>query len=100
MDKPRGPRKIGDLIGRVMAKYGATQSTAQLERERAWKQVADERIRAHTRVGSMRRGTLEILVDSAPLLMELQGFRREELLAKLKQQVEHCEIKALRFTRV
>jgi predicted nucleic acid-binding Zn ribbon protein len=94
-----GPKKIGDLLAAVLARRGYGNATAQLELERTWKLVAGDRIAKQTRVGSFRRGVLEVLVDSAPLLAELDGFRKEELLQALADRVEHSTISSLRFRR-
>ena len=94
-----GPKQIGDLLGRVLARYGCTQTTAQLELERAWNEAAGDRIRTRTRVGSLRRGVLEILVDNSVLLQELESFQKQTLLLKMQQSVQHNKIESLRFRR-
>lgn len=101
MTKPGGgPHKIGDLLGKVLARYGCTQTTAQLELEQVWRQAAGERIHKRTRVGSLRRGTLEILVDNSVLLQELESFQKPTLLSKMQQLLEHNKIENLRFRRL
>ena len=100
MSKPGGPHKIGDVLGKVLARYGCTQTTAQLELEQVWRQVAGERIHPRTRVGSLRRGTLEILVDNSVLLQELESFQKHSLLSKMQQLLEHNKIENLRFRRL
>lgn len=99
MSEGRGPKKIGDILGAVLAKYGCTQTTAQLELETAWQKVADERTRKHTRIGSLRRGVLEILVDNSALLGELESFHKESLLEQLRKIIRHERVTSLRFRR-
>jgi hypothetical protein len=95
----RGPKKIGDLLGRVLAQRGCTQLTAQIELEQCWKTAAGQAVAGRTKVGAMRRGTLEILVDNSALLMELEGFHKQELLERMQGLVKHSGIRSLRFRR-
>lgn len=100
MSDPSGPKKVGDILGKVLARYGYTQTTAQMELEHAWREVAGERVHKRTRVGSLKRGVLEILVDNSTLLQELEGFQRQALLQKMQQTVQHSKIENLRFRRL
>ena len=95
-----GPQKIGNVLARVLARYGYSETTLQLELERAWLRTAGANIHKHTRVGSLRRGVLEILVDNSVLLQELEGFRKRELLDRLSADLQHGSVKALRFRRM
>lgn len=100
-DEPaKGPKKIGDLLGLILAKYGYGQSARRVALEKAWDEVADERTRLHTRLGSMKRGVLEVLVDSASLLADLEGFEKHALLEGLKERLGSKEISGLRFRRL
>ncbi|QDU59176.1 hypothetical protein Pan216_00030 [Planctomycetes bacterium Pan216] len=93
------PKKIGDLLGRILARHGLSEMTAQMELESAWRRVAGDSLKKRTRVGSLRRGVLEILVDNAALLHELESFRKEELLEQLRDNVTHHRVQSLRFRR-
>lgn len=95
-----GPAKIGDLLSTILAKYGYANRTAQEELERAWRQAASDRIQKHTRIGSVRRGVLEVFVDNAVLLQQLESYHKEELLAKLREVVRHSSVESLRFRRL
>lgn len=100
MKKPSGPHKIGDLLGKVLARYGCSQTTAQYELEQAWRQAAGDRVHPRTRVGSLRRGTLEILVDNSVLLQELESFQKQALLSKMQKLLEHNKVDKLKFRRL
>ncbi len=97
--KPYGPRKLGDVLGAVLAKYDAVGTTAKIDLERAWHAAIGPELAPKAKAGAFRRGTLEILVDSSPLLQELAGFRKEELLAAVQQHVRHSKVTALKFRR-
>lgn len=94
-----GPKKIGDLLGKVLARYSYGQTTARTELEESWQKVAGERIAKHARVGAFRRGVLEVLVDNSTLLQELESFHKQTLLAQLQGTVRHSSIRTLRFRR-
>lgn len=94
-----GPRKIGDILGAVLARRNYGQLTAQMELEKSWRSVAGEQVAKLTTIGPIRRGVLEILVDSAPLLAELEGFRKEELTEAMSAQVTHSKITGIKFRR-
>lgn len=95
-----GPSKIGDLLSVILARRGYADRTAVEEIESAWEETASEQIRGRTRLGALRRGVLEVLVDNAVLLQQLQGFEKENLLAGLQKRVKHSRILDLRFRRL
>lgn len=94
-----GMRKIGDLISQVLARRGYSQVTAQLELEQAWRKVAGDRVHRHARIGQFRAGTLEVLVDNAVLLGELECYQKETLLEAMQETVRHRSIRSLKFRR-
>lgn len=96
----KGPRKLADILSEVIARRGTAKTTVQLEIERSWKEAAGERAASRTRVGALRRGELEILVDNPALLMELEGYYKDDLLAAMQRSVRHCTIRKLRFRRL
>lgn len=94
-----GPRKIGDLLGSIVAKYGYGQTAADAELDEAWRAIADEETRRHASLGAFRRGVLEILVDSSPLLSRLEGFEKESMLREFQARVKHRKIDKIKFRR-
>ncbi len=95
----RRPAKVGDLLSRVLARYDFGATTARRELEEAWAAIAGDRVAGHTKVGSLRRGTLEILVDSSVLLQQLDAFQKHVMLAELQSRLQHNRVTALRFRR-
>lgn len=94
-----GPVRIGDLLGALLAKYGYADLESRKALEAAWQGAADDKTRKHTRLGSLRRGTLEILVDNAPLLQELEGFRKDELTAAMRLALRTKKFERIKFRR-
>jgi hypothetical protein len=95
-----GPKRIGDLLGLIMAKYGYAQSAGRGELEKAWEEIVERRIRERTRLGPIRRGILEVAVDSGSLLADLEGFHKHEILLQLQQKMGSAAIKGIKFRRL
>jgi len=93
-----GPKDLGKVIKNLMGPK-ALGRRRRVNRDvlAAWTEVAGEELLAHTRVKSLRRGLLTIVVDSPPLCHHLASFRREDLLIALKEKVKRVEIIDLRF---
>jgi hypothetical protein len=51
----------------------------------------------HTRVGGLRRGVLEVLVDNAVLFQELAHFQKRRLLEQLRSRLPDTPLSDLRF---
>lgn len=83
----RGPRAVGDLIGRLKSQVGLGRSAAALERlEAAWVEAVGRRSAQGARLRSFRGGTLTVDVDSAALAHELGVYHRRALLARLRER--------------
>lgn len=95
-----GPVRIKDVLGSLLAKYGYARSTAQKDLETAWRESTTEEIRRHATLGALRRGVLEILVDSSAVLARLESFEKVQLLEGIQSRVTHSEIKGLKFRKL
>ena len=91
----RRPKRIDNVLAQVVQKRGYAQVRAAGERDQAWEQAIGE-LASATRVGALRRGTLEIQVTNSLLMQELT-FRKEELILKLQTALPDAGIKQLRF---
>jgi len=63
----------------------------------AWAAVAGPELAGQTAVTSFRAGVAQIGVGNAVLLHELGGFRRAELLKKMRERLPDLDIHDLRF---
>jgi predicted nucleic acid-binding Zn ribbon protein len=68
-----------------------------LHLEQAWAGVIGPAGAEHTRVGSIRRGVLEVFVDNAVLLQELVHFQKRRLLEQLRSRLPGTTLHDLRF---
>jgi len=92
----RGPKAIGDVLSELMARRGYARVQSAAAYEAAWREAAGPLAAQYTRVGLLRRGTLEVVVGNSTLVQEL-GFQKTELLKSLAGLLPHEGIKGLRF---
>ncbi len=93
----KGPEPLADILGRLFTARGWGRRQGRLQLEDAWTAAIGPQGMAHTRVGGLRRGVLEVLVDNAPLLQELAHFQKRTLLEQLRRQLPNTVIHDLRF---
>jgi predicted nucleic acid-binding Zn ribbon protein len=92
----RGPQRIGNVISQVLARRGYAQVQTSQQLATAWFEAAGPLAADTTRVGSCRRGTLEIVVANSAVMQEL-NFHKQELINQLIARVPGHKIRALRF---
>jgi predicted nucleic acid-binding Zn ribbon protein len=92
-----GPEILGEILSRLFAARGWGRRQGRLRLESAWGEVAGPEIAAHTRVGTLRRGILEVTVDQAVLLQELAHFHKRRLLEGLRARLPELTFTDLRF---
>ena len=91
----RKPKPINSVLAQVMQRKGYAQIKTGGDREEAWCQAAGE-VASATRVGPLRRGTLQIVVANSLLMQELT-FQKEDLLKKLQTVLPDAGIQQIRF---
>jgi predicted nucleic acid-binding Zn ribbon protein len=92
----RGPKMIGDVVSELMARRGFGRLQSAEAFEAAWREAAGPLAAKYTRVGLLRRGTLEVVVTNSVLVQEL-GFQRKNLLKSLSELLPDQGITNLRF---
>jgi predicted nucleic acid-binding Zn ribbon protein len=93
----RGPELVGEVLGRLFAARGWGRRQGQLHLEKAWAEAVGPDHAAHTRVGALRRGVLEVMVDNAVLLQELAHYHKRRLLGLLRTRLPGTSLTDLRF---
>jgi len=91
------PELVGEVLSRLFAARGWGRRQEQLRIEEAWAEAAGAEAAGHTRVGSLRRRVLEVLVDNAVLLQESAHFQKRQLLEQLRRLLPSMPIHDLRF---
>lgn len=92
-----GPLHVSKALSELIALRGFARVQADAQLQAAWDQAAGTEIARLTKVGSLSRGTLQVLVSNAALLAELNGFHKSNLLVSLQQTRPEYKIKHLRF---
>lgn len=92
----RSPRKLGDVVANLMARRGYGREAGSAQFDEAWSKVAGFQAAKKTRVGNLRKGVLEIVVNNSTTLQELT-FVKQQLLDQLVHETSGASIHELRF---
>ena len=92
----RGPQAIGGVLSELMARHGYARVQSAAAYDAAWREAAGPLAAAYTRVGLLRRGTLEVVVANSTLVQEL-GFQKSALVKSLARLLPDEGIESLRF---
>ena len=92
----RGPERIANVLSELMARRGFARLQAGAAYEAAWLEAAGPVAAKYSRVGQLRRGTLEVVVANSTLIQELT-FQKAGLLKTLVRLLPDQGIKGLRF---
>jgi predicted nucleic acid-binding Zn ribbon protein len=95
--EPGGPEPLKEVLSRLFAARGWGRGQARLRLEAAWAEAAGPEVARQTQVGTLRRGTLEVLVGNAALMQELAHFRKRSLLERLRRELSSPTIHDLKF---
>ena len=95
----KGPELLGEILSRLFTARGWGRRQDRLRLEQAWADaITNCRLRAGcTRVGGLRRGVLEVLVENTVLLQELAHFHKRRLLEQMRGNLAGTIINDLRF---
>lgn len=96
LGEPRGPQRVGNVLAELMARYGIARVQSTQALEAAWRSAAGELLGQYTRVGTLRRGKLEVITANSTLVQEL-SFQKTSLLAALAKALPDERINDLRF---
>jgi predicted nucleic acid-binding Zn ribbon protein len=92
----RGPQQIGNAIAELLARRGYGQVESREQAWQAWQAAVGDHLANMCRVGSIRRGVIDITVASSSVLQELT-FRKQEILRKIQHGLPAAKIHDLRF---
>jgi len=92
----RDPKQIGSVLTELMAQRGFTWVKSAESYGAAWQEAAGPLAAKYTRVGSLKRGTLEVVAANSTLVQEL-GYQKPAILKTLAQLLPDAGIKNVRF---
>ena len=95
----KGPELLGEVLSRLFTARGWGRRQDRLRLEQAWADAMTACGLApdETCVNGLRRGVLEVLVDSGVLLQELAHYHKRQLLEQLRRQLPETTFTDLRF---
>ena len=94
----RRPKRSREAVSRVLTRHGVGQVRGNRELNDVWQQVVGTAMGKRSRPGMIRRGVLEVIVDSATTNQHLT-FQKTQILEQLQQQLPQCHFKDLRITQ-
>lgn len=95
--EPAGIQPLSEILSRLFAARGWGRQQGRVQLEKAWTEAAGPEIAAHSKPGALRRGVLEVTVDSAVLLQELAHYHKRRLLEQLRRRLPNTPLTDLRF---
>ncbi|GAB6164211.1 hypothetical protein JCM19992_02110 [Thermostilla marina] len=90
------PQRLGEILAQETARLGLGRVKAARRLEQVWARLVDPPLEEFTQPGSIRRGTLEVLVAASVIMHELT-FRKPELIARLQEELPELGIQDIRF---
>jgi predicted nucleic acid-binding Zn ribbon protein len=93
----RGPKKAGELARTILKGLGVGGRGKSGRIQAAWLNAAGEALAVHTRPSNLARNVLTVEVDSSALMGELAGFRKDELLRRIKESFPGLAVLDIKF---
>jgi predicted nucleic acid-binding Zn ribbon protein len=92
----RRPKKINNVIAKLITLRGYGRFQAAADLGAAWQAAAGESLARFSRAGQIRRGRLGVTVSNSTTLQEL-SFQKQYILAELARQLPDARIHDVRF---
>jgi predicted nucleic acid-binding Zn ribbon protein len=87
---------IKESLSRLMSRRGYANVQANLQQQQVWRQVAGERLAAHSRPGNIRGGVWQVVVRNSAVLQEL-SFQQSQLVQQLATAAADLKVKSFKF---
>src|SRR5262245_34601177 len=91
------PEPIKEILARLFTSRGWGRRQGRRQLEEAWAAAVGSDYEEHTRVLGLKRGVIEVEVDSAVLVQELMHYHKRRLLRALAERLPGHAVKELRF---
>lgn len=96
MAEPKGPEKVGDVLGAFLKKAGLREAITRVDVVEEWQERVGEAIGRVTRAQGVRDATLIVEVKSSAWLMEL-NLMRDDILRSVNEGRSEGLIKKIVF---
>lgn len=92
----RRAKTASELINYLLSRKGFIQTQSKTELADGWRVAAGQKWQSKTMVGNLRRGVLEIVVESSAAHQQLK-FIKKQLLNSMQNQLPQNKIRDIRF---
>ncbi len=92
----RRPKRTAEILSHLMARKGYVQTETANELQTTWAEIVGPKWKTKTKVGTVRRGVLEIMVSSSAVNQHL-GFNKKKYLSELQKRLPKNNFKDIRF---
>lgn len=96
MQGNEGPEPLREILSRLFVSRGWGRRNARRQLEQAWEEAVGPEHAPLTRVVGLKRGVLEVEVNSGIVLQELAHFHKRRVLERLREKYA-SPIKDVRF---
>jgi predicted nucleic acid-binding Zn ribbon protein len=93
----RGPEPLGEILSRLFTARGWGRRGERLHLEEAWLSVVGAESARATRLGTIKRGVLEVTVGNGVLMQELAHYHKKRLLQELRKKLPSLTLSDIRF---
>ena len=90
------PKRAKDLLAKLMTRKGLGQQQANEALQIVWKKAVGERSAETSQPGYLKRGVLEVFVESSIQLQQLE-FEKKKLISELQRLLPQNKINNIRF---
>lgn len=90
------PKRIAELVSRLMSRKAYAQVQTSDQRESAWARVVGTELASVCRVGNVRRGVLEVFVTSSVAIQELT-FQKKRFVKMMVMELPDLKMHDIRF---
>ncbi|MBI5359546.1 MAG: DUF721 domain-containing protein [Planctomycetes bacterium] len=90
-------KHIKNILRDVLPKYNLAGRMSLDAVSAAWREAVGEPAAGMTGVSSLRKGVLQVIVNSPSVKHDLENFRCCEILEQLKKKLPEKNIKKLKF---
>jgi len=88
--------KLGDILRNVLSRRAIAGSYHLRQVQNELGGILSQEELEHLHAGSIRNGSLTLLVDSTAMIYELEAFRSHDIVERLRQ-AGHGDIRKVRF---
>lgn len=92
----RRAKKASELINYLLARKGYAQTQSKNDVDESWRLIVGDKWKNRTVAGNVRRGVLEVVVESSAAHQQLK-FIKKSLLVSMQEKMPQNKIRDIKF---